>query len=320
MQTILLIPLLGNQIPGAVAMTQAVNRRIDSVERCLLADDAKMVYVMRGGIERFLILEPGGLVGTEMLHCRWESGTPHSRTDSQEFHFRSVRRPDTVYAKLQHSTWLSSPTESVVLAATRLEDRSVRLTVVRLAERGEYPNTDYEVTGVGYDDRVVAAERTGGKPIWYLLSWEGSSGAIERLTVEDDRLTRSRVLDVPEEMKRAARPGTVDPVFDRTTPYLGWQYDPAHGVLVTLPDSEGAFALWSSASTDVRVVRAPHRRVFLWRGGVYSTGENRTMKLNDRFDWEVFCGFSHIGMSTNGRYWIVRDTNGIGWLADFGTD
>lgn len=308
MTTILLITaVLQSQIPGAVNITAVVNNTRTGLG--IVSDTGGTMFKGANRIERFPLMAHGGPVGDEDLFFLLDDGRPFSLTTSQFAHYQ--QREGEIGLRRSHTETrvLAAPDDDTVLCATLLEDGSMRLSVVNLAERGNRPNVDYQIRNVGENLPVgVAARWVDGKPVWYIHYWNrGAPGRIERCEVENGQIVRTVVGNTPLGM-----------------PQPLW-FDPESGVAVTAVHTPNVIDVAAINSTTFRTVPKVGygaARPFLWRGDVFlkETKSKLTYKLNSMGEWDVFCNYYHLASSENGKYWVVRDAVGQSFLVEFGPE
>lgn len=307
MTTLLLMTaVLQSQIPGALNISAVVNN--GRVGSGFISDTGDTMFRGSNRIERFPLMAHGGPVGDEDLFFFLQDGQPFSLTTSQFAHYQ---RPEDVIGlrRADITMLLAAPDKDTVLCATPLEDGSMRLSVVNLAERGNRPNVDFQIRSVGMNLPVgVAARWVEAKPVWYIHYWNrGAPGRIERCNVENGQLVRAVVGDTPLGM-----------------PQPLW-FEPESGVAVTAVHTPNVLDVATINATTFRTAPKPGEGAaypFLWRGTVFAKVSKSplTYKLNGVDDWDVFCNYYHLASSANGKYWVVRDAVGQSFLVEFGPE
>ena len=297
------------QIPGMLSSVPILNDRIldpsniYAVTGPLLSDTGDMVFGVDNTTSRAPRFRQGGPAGWEDLFFFRQNGVARSLTTSQSSH---VHPDGDIQGLLRkgYTRGFCSPGNETVLMSTPLNDGSLRLSVVRLAERGEYPNTDYEIRDVG-DKNVmaVAARWIDSKPVWFIRFWKRESdGQIDRCEVNGQQVVRTRVRIISADMS------------------MPEEFEPETGAVISAPYGTGNFDYLAPGSNTVQHLQAPQNelgRLFLWRGGVYYTTKTFTYKLAMGGDWEVFCPYQVLARSANGKYWAVRDGRGQAFLVEF---
>lgn len=298
-----LIVIAQLQIPGAVTAMPIVNSRIAEHGGSLLGDDGRTMFLASGTIERFPLMRSGGPVGDEDVGFARIGDWPYSRTTSQGSHFGNPPGSVGLMRKYSELRGLCAPYDETILISVLLSDNSLRLSVINLAARGEFPNTDYEVLNVPDTTAAVAARWVDSKPEWYVRKWrDDEQGSIEKYTVEGDHLLKTVIGSTPAGMRAAV------------------SYDPESRLLISQYPGASTFDLARVGSPRFDSISPPDGssgRPFLWRGGVYFANKQWTYKLNEQHDWDVFCQYAHIASSANGKYWAVRDQSGQAFLVTF---
>jgi hypothetical protein len=96
-------------------------------------------------------------------------------------------------------------------------------------------------------------------------------------------------------------------------------YDPSSGAILGSRNSQGEVSSSAVGSSEFsRIGSAGELSAdFLWRGDVYATTENATLKLDEHDEWRPFCPYRVIGASANGRFWVVLGSDGTAWRVTF---